>query len=139
MEPERLEIANAWKVIEAKQACFDNSRFECVGAERMVLQNASLAGTKITDANLSDLEIDGAQMGGAYIRNIGMPGEDHALYKPGAKQRSLTFENCELGGSRIVNCNLSHVEIADCNIQGLTINGVPIEEILREYEKAKQA
>lgn len=64
MKREVLKIIEAWKVIEAKHTCFDYSKFEATGAEHMYFDDVSLAGTKITNANLSKLEIDGAQMGG---------------------------------------------------------------------------
>ncbi|GIP38546.1 hypothetical protein J31TS4_18260 [Paenibacillus sp. J31TS4] len=136
MQTEVVAIKQATKRIEAKQASIDGSTFECVGASRMTFRDVCLAGTRITDANLSDLEIDGAQLGGATIRNIGMPGPGHSLYDPEAKQRPLTFENCELTGSRISGCNLTDVAITDCEMVGLTINGIPVEELLRVYEGA---
>jgi len=35
MEKEKLEIENSWKVIEARRACFDYSRFIQTGAEHI--------------------------------------------------------------------------------------------------------
>jgi hypothetical protein len=54
MERERLEIVNVWKVIDAKQACFDYSRFVTTGAEQMYFEDVSLAGTKITNAKSTE-------------------------------------------------------------------------------------
>ena len=105
---------------------------------------------KISNANLTELEIEGAQLGGAYIHNIGMPPKDHPMYVAGSQMRPLRFEDCALTGSQwtdcnmsevviddctlrgasITNCNLSGVELKDCNIQGMTINGVSVEELL---------
>ncbi|WP_165972389.1 pentapeptide repeat-containing protein [Paenibacillus piri] len=130
---EKLDIMNASKRLDVKNACIDQSRFVCVGAERLYFENVSLAGTKITDANMSDLEIDGAQLGGAFIHNIGLPPEGHPAYTPGAEQRPLRFESCDLRGSRIERCDLSRVEIADCELSGMTINGIPVEELLKSY------
>jgi uncharacterized protein YjbI with pentapeptide repeats len=64
---------------------------------------------KIANANLSDLEIEGAQLGGAYIHNIGMPPKDHPMHVPGSTMRPVRFEDCELHGSQFNDCNLSNV------------------------------
>ena len=97
----------------------------------------AMANVRIVNANLSDLEIEGAQLGGAYIHNIGMPPRDHPLYDPEARQRPLHFEDCDLHGSTITNCDLSGVELTDCNIKGLKINGILIEELINQYTVGK--
>ena len=127
MQPEIVQVTEEVKIINVKRACIDNSKFEDVSA----------TGLRITDANLSDLEIEGAQLGGAYIHNIGMPPQGHPAYSPDAKQRPLKFENCDLNGSTIRNCNLSAVDIDDCDIKGMKIFGVLVEDLLSEYHKSK--
>jgi len=132
---ERIELVNTSKLLDVRNASLDGSRFECAGLERMHFENVSLKGTKITDANLSDLEIDGAQLGGAYIHNIGMPPEGHPNYSPGAKQKSVRFDNCNLENSQITNCNLTGVEINNCDMDGMKINGILVADLLKKYEK----
>ena len=115
-----------------------------------------MTGAQIKDANLSDLEIEGAQLGGAYIHNIGIPPKGHPLYDPQKKMRPLKFEdcnltgimiedcklesgvisNCNLAGSLIDDCNLSGVELKNCNIKGLKIDGVDVGVLLDEYRKS---
>ncbi|WP_211745640.1 pentapeptide repeat-containing protein [Paenibacillus sp. Marseille-Q4541] len=136
---EQIELVNTTKILDVKNACLDGSRFICAGLERIYFENVSFAGTIITDANLSNLEIDGAQLGGAYIHNIGMPPEGHPNYHPEAKQNPIRFENCNLEGSEITNCNLTDLQINDCNVDGMKINGVLVSELLREYEKSINA
>ena len=95
------------------------------------LQEAGYAGgLTIVNANLSDMEIEGAQLGGAYIHNIGMPPKGHPMYVEGAKMRPVTFEDCQLANSQFKNCDLRGVELTDCHIAGMTINGIPVEELL---------
>jgi uncharacterized protein YjbI with pentapeptide repeats len=117
-----IQIFETQKTIILKHACIDNSDFNDVSA----------IGLKISNANLSDLEIDGAQLGGAYIHNIDMPPKGHPAYTPDAKQRPLKFENCNLNNSTVANCNLSGVTIENCNISGMKINGLLIDELLKE-------
>jgi len=125
MEKEIIQITNSVRVINVKKACIDDSYFEDISAKRI----------KIVDANLSDLEIEGAQMGGAYIHNIGMPPTGHPLYNPDARQKPIRFDNCDFNKSIINNCNLSGVAITDCNIKGMKINGILIEDLFRDTRK----
>jgi uncharacterized protein YjbI with pentapeptide repeats len=120
-----IEIKEDCKVIIAKNARLTNSDFFDV----------AMTNVKIVNANLSDLEIEGAQLGGAFIHHIGMPPKDHPMYDPEARQRPLRFEDCDLRGSTFTNCNLSGIELTDCNIKGMKIDGIAIEELLSTYAK----
>ena len=118
-----IEISQDMKILRVKQAMLDNSTFQDISAKNV----------KITDANLSDLEIEGAQIGGAFIHNIGMPPKGHPMYQPAARQRPVRFENCDLSNSTITNCNLENLLIDDCNVKGLKINGVLLDDLLKEH------
>jgi|GEM_PF-363979 len=122
-----IEITEAKKVIKVKTAMIDRSQFEDISARNL----------KITNANLSDLEIEGAQLGGAFIHNIGMPPKGHPFYDPDARQRPLRFDNCDLHGSIITNCDLAGVDISNCNIDGLKINGVLVDDLLKAHHRAE--
>jgi len=135
VERERLEIMNAWKVIEAKHACFDYSKIEASGAEHMQWEDVSLAGTKITNANMSHFEVDGAQMGGAYIHNIGIPKEGDLHYNPDTANLPVRFEHCEFEGAQFTKCVLSNVELIDCDVTGMKINGILVEDLLKLISK----
>ncbi len=131
---EKISIIEATKVIDAKYAHLDGSTFVMLKMSKTTFNDVDLSNLKIVNANLSDLEIEGAQLGGAYIHNIGMPPKDHPAYDEKAKQRPLRFEDCELSGSTITNCNLSNVSISDCNTTGMTINGILVEDLLKKYQ-----
>ena len=126
-----LEISDTKKLLTVKRAVIDDSRFYMVCMDRLQFDDISAKNIKISNANLSDLEIEGAQLGGAYIHNIGMPPKGHPAYQSTAKQRPLKFEDCDLNNTTITNCNLSGVSISDCDISGLKINGVLIEDLLK--------
>jgi uncharacterized protein YjbI with pentapeptide repeats len=125
---EKIEIKEDCKILMVKSAMLNNSQFDDV----------AMTNVKIANANLSDLEIEGAQLGGAFIHNIGMPPKDHPMYDPEARQRPLRFEDCDLNNSTLTNCNLSGVIVNDCNIQGMKINGIAVEELLVSYERSKR-
>ena len=129
----RLEIIETKKILDVKRTSIEDSEFEMICMDRSHFKDVSAKGVKITDANLSDLEIEGAQLGGAFIHNIGMPPKGHPMYDPAAKQRPLKFEDCDLNSTTITNCNLSGVIIDDCNLSGMTINGILVEDLLKQY------
>ena len=125
---ETIEIKEDCKIIIANKAMLSNSSFHDV----------AMVNVKIVNANLSDLEIEGAQLGGAYIHNIGMPPKGHPMYNPEDKQRPLRFEDCDLNNSMFTDCNLTGVTIAYCNLKGMKINGIPVEDMLNAHNNAKK-
>ena len=133
-QPEKISIIETAKVIEAKHACLAGSAFVMVNMSDANFDDVDLRKIKITNANLSDLEIEDAQLGGAYIHNIGLPPEGHPAYDPAARQRPLRFENCELSYSTIHDCNLEGVAITGCNTTGMTINGILVDDLLKKYQ-----
>ena len=116
-----IRIFEAVKLLDVERSCIDGSAFNDVSATKM----------KIVNANLSGLEIEGAQIGGAFIHNIGLPPKGHPMYVPGKEQKPVRFEDCDLHKSSFTNCNLSGIEINDCDIDGLKINGILVAELLR--------
>lgn len=132
---EKVQVNNTNKQIEAEKAMLANSSFRDVCMDGSNFWNVSLQKIKISNANISDLEIEGAQLGGAFIHNIGMPPKDHPMYDPNAKMRPVRFEHCELAGSSFQDCDLSGVAFTKCNFKGATIDGVSVEELLKAYGK----
>lgn len=129
---EHLDIIETRKILNVKMSNLNDSKFLQFCINNSYIEDVSATGVTIVDANLSDLEIKYAQLGGAYIHDIGMPPKGHPAYDPAAKQRPLKFENCDLNGSTISNCDLSNVNISDCNLTGMKINGVLVEELLKK-------
>jgi len=131
MEP--LVITREGKKLTVRESNLSDSDVRESCLDRTLFNDVSMQGIKIVDANLSDLEIEDAQLGGAYIHNIGMPPAGHPYYDPDAKQRPLRFENCDLAGSTWRDCNLSGAAFTDCQVKGMTINGLLVEDLLRSY------
>lgn len=131
---EQLDLIETTKILNVKRSVLNGSRFETFCLDDSSMTDVSAKKVKITDANLSDIEIQYAQLGGAYIHDIGLPPEGHPAYDPAAKHRPLKFENCDLNSSFITDCNLSGVAISDCNLKGMTINGILVEDLLKLYK-----
>ena len=131
---ELIEIKKATSRLEVTEAMLEQSTITMSCINGLVMEDVSATNVKIHDANLSDLEISDAQLGGAYIHNIGLPPEGHPAYQAGVKQRPIKFDNCDLNSSTINNCDLTGVHITDCNLSGMTINGISVEDLLKAYQ-----
>jgi uncharacterized protein YjbI with pentapeptide repeats len=132
---EHLKLFETKKILDVSRSSIEDSKFVMICMDRSHFRDVSAQQVKIMDANLSDLEIDGAQLGGAYIHNTGMPPKGHPMYNPDARQRPLKFENCDLSGSTITDCNLGGLSIDDCNLSGMKINGILVDDLLKNYKK----
>ncbi len=130
---DNITITQTPEVLSLAHGCIAEVSFVDTFVKHLSLENVCLTNAIIRNANLSDIEIEGAQLGGAYIHNIGMPPADHPLYDPAAKQRPLKFEDCTLEGSEFLHCDLSHVRLNDCTITGMLINGIPVADLLAAY------
>lgn len=131
----KLEIIDDDKILDVQMSQLNGSSFKNVMMNGLLLNDVSMTHCKVINANLSDLEIEGAQIGGAYIHNIGGPPEDHPAYDPAFKQRPVTFENCDLNNSSFSNCDLNGVSITDCNLSGMRINDILVTDLLNFYNK----
>ncbi len=132
---EQVNIIDTQKLLKVSKSLIDDVKIEQSCLQRAYFDDVNMSDCKIINANLSDLEIDGAQLGGAFIHNIGLPPEGSPYHVPGATQRPIKFKDCNFTGSTITDCNLTGISITDCNLQGMTINGIEVEELLRQYKK----
>ncbi|WP_232189284.1 hypothetical protein [Cohnella silvisoli] len=79
-------------------------------------------------ANLSHAVIDHVHLYGTEFLNIVLPQEGDGNFNPDGQYKPIIFRNS----------NLSNMEIIDCDISGLKINGILIEELLRDKEGGRQ-
>jgi catechol 2,3-dioxygenase-like lactoylglutathione lyase family enzyme len=129
-----MEIIDQMEKLTVRNSNVKGTEFECVELSESTFKNVNMSRVLINDANLSDLEIFEAQLGGAYIHSIGLPPKWHPAYREDqGEQRPLRFEQCELAGTTITSCDLKNVQIKQCNIEGLTINGIDISALINRY------
>ncbi|RED66317.1 pentapeptide repeat-containing protein [Cohnella lupini] len=141
-----MHLENEKNVITVVNSDITGSSFKNVRAEQVSIECANLTGITlndvnltsmtISDANLSDLAIDGAQWGGAQFKNIGFADKDQP--EPELQERNpLQFTHCSLREGIFTNCDLSNVKLENCNISGLMINGMKIEELIKQHTSSK--
>ncbi len=124
------------------------SEFYQVNLERSSYSNSNLMNMHITNCNLShstfrninfkhsyyaDLNLSYSKMrfvtlGGVCFIDTGL-GED---------RDPLSFERCDLEGTKIHHSNLRNLEITDCDVTGMTINNIPVEKLLEAYHREQK-
>jgi len=117
-------------------AMAQNLSFECCDASRISFNNANLSGGKISDANLSELVIAGAQWGGAQISDVGYSNDSDP--QSGRHPVPVKFTHCNFSEGLIDDSDLSNLRLENCNIEGLTINGIRIDELIEKHLAAKE-
>ncbi|GFN33525.1 GNAT family N-acetyltransferase [Paenibacillus xylaniclasticus] len=100
--------------------------------------DCNFSGTKWTNLNmthtlLADLRLSGSEIG--FVAMDGVLIHDTHL---GASRQPMTFERCDLSGALIRDSRLTGVRIEGCDVKGMTIDGIPVENLLAAYRE-KQA
>lgn len=116
----------------ALHANLTGSRFEDVCLSDAEFDNVNLGKAKFHNVNLSDISVTAVQIGGAKFRHVGPPPDKDGKQ---ARQRPVTFEEAMLCDSTFRKVDMSNVKIIDCNIQGMTIDGVLVTDLLKEYQR----
>ena len=115
----------------AEHANISGSRFHDVNLAQAEFDDVNMTQVRFHNINMSDITVSAVQMGGARFKHIGLP--------PGSKekQRPLSFEEADLNGTTISRCDLSHVKIESCKVEGMTIDGIPVTDLLAAYRQKK--
>jgi GNAT superfamily N-acetyltransferase len=88
-------------------------------------QNINFTHSLFADLNLSYSKIAHVTLGAVRFLNTDLgEGED-----------PLSFERCNLQGSKFSNCNLKGVEIQKSDLSGMKIDNIPVEELLGAYKR----
>jgi hypothetical protein len=117
--------------LEFKNVSIPNLKIDCADVTKCFFNNLNMSKGKITDADLSELVIDGAQWGGAHFQYIGYGNQS----RPDLEHNKLgvLFSNCSFQNGTLSDCNFSNTRLENCKIEGLTINGVPVEQLMELY------
>ena len=108
------------------------SEFEDLNMAGTQFTNINLSGSRFHDINFSDVHFKAAQIGGTTFKHIGLPpdkdGKQH-------RQRPVTFEEGMLCDSVFRKMDLTNVKITDCDVTGMTIDGILVTNLLKEWKK----
>jgi uncharacterized protein YjbI with pentapeptide repeats len=115
----------------AEHADISSSEFHDVNLSGADFDDVNLSRARFHNINLSDIQVSGVQIGGATFKHVGPPPDKDGKQ---ARQRPVTFEEAMLCDSTFRKVDMSNVKIIDCNIQGMTIDGVLVTDLLKEYK-----
>ena len=115
-----------------KHDCESGWEFEDMNMAGTRFTNINLSGSRFHDINFSDVLFTAAQIGGTTFRHIGPPpckegGQD--------RQRAVTFEEGMLCDSTFRKMDMTNVKIIDSDVTGMTIDGIPVADLLGEWRK----
>ena len=119
----------------AEHADLSGSQFHDVNMAGTQFDNVNLSKARLHNINLSDISITAAQIGGATFRHIGPPPDKEGKQE---RQRPVAFEEMMLCDSTFRKVDLSNVRIEDCDLKGMTIDGIPVTDLIAAYRQREK-
>lgn len=116
----------------ANHANISGSKFHDVNLSGADFDNVNLSNARFHNINLSDIQVSAVQIGGATFKHVGPPPDKDGNQ---ARQRPVRFEEAMLCDSTFQKVDMSNVKIIDCNIEGMTIDGMLVTDLLKEYKR----
>ncbi|EJS46631.1 GNAT family N-acetyltransferase [Bacillus nitratireducens] len=118
---------------ECYQVTLEGSSFSNSNLMSSHINNCNLSHSKFHNINFrntlfADLNFSNSEM--ALVTLEGVRFIDTSL---GDEGNPITFERCNLKGSKIKNRNLRNVEIQQSDITGMKINDIPVADLLELY------
>jgi GNAT superfamily N-acetyltransferase len=130
-----------------------NTQYENCNLSATEFYQVNLEGSAISNSNVSNLHVSNCNLSHSKFQNINYRNTLFAdLNLSNSKMRfvtlgdvqfidtnlgddgkSVSFERCDLKGSKISNCDLRNVEIAESDVAGMKINNIPVDELLKAY------
>ncbi|MFJ7825706.1 GNAT family N-acetyltransferase [Psychrobacillus sp. NPDC096623] len=100
-----------------------NSHISNCNLSHSKFQNLNLRNSLYADLNLSNSEMIFVTLGGVNFIDTNL----------GDENMPISFERCDLEGSKFSNSNLRNVEIQNSDLTGMKIDNVPVEELIDAY------
>jgi len=116
----------------AEHADLSGSRFHDVNLSGAEFDDVNMSKVRFHNINMSDITVTAVQIGGAHFKHIGPPPDKDGRQ---ARQRPVLFEEMMLCDGTFRKVDLSNVQIKDCNTDGMTIDGIPVADMMAAYKK----
>lgn len=124
-------------------ACLKGAVIESSDLREAMFTHVNLVNSKWEHIYFSNVHVNMIQLGGTIFENIIRPEAKTSELEeePGTagwvNVEPVQFKNSDLSNAIFDSCNLTNVEIKDCQIEGLSIDGIPIDELLKVYHENK--
>jgi GNAT superfamily N-acetyltransferase len=100
-----------------------NTHFSNCNLSHSKFQNINFRHSLFADLNLSHSKLRLVTLGGVRFIDTNL-GDD---------ETPISFERCDLQGTKIRNSNLRNLEIQDSDLRGMKIDNIPVEKLLEVY------
>lgn len=143
-----LDIGNLVENKDVSNTQYENCNMEKteyyeVGLEGSSFSNSNLANIHISNCNLSHSKFQNINFKHSYyvdlnlsyskMRLVTLGGVRFIDTNLGDDKEPLSFERCDLQGTKISNSNLRNLQIIDSDITGMTIDNIQVEKLLEVY------
>lgn len=113
-----------------------STAFENVNLGKSTLNNINLGGIQACGVNLSDASFSATNLDGTSFKDIGpRSGPDERA----RNRNGVRFEDATLNDSLFERCDMANVRMVGCEMEGMTIDGVPIVDLLAAYRRERTA
>ncbi|PEV97766.1 GNAT family N-acetyltransferase [Bacillus cereus] len=128
---ENCNLANT----EYYQVNLKNSSFVGSNVMHMNMSNCNVSQSKFRNINFRNSSYADLNLSGSKFNLVTLGGVQFKDISLGEGKESISFERCDLEGSKVMNCSLKNVEIQNSDITGMKINNIPVEELLELYNR----
>ncbi len=111
------------------------SEFEDLDMSESRFADINLSEATFHDINLTESTFSAVDLDGALFTHIGPPTPEPWNTSMGC---AIRFEEAALTGSSFVRVNLGNVRLVDCLVEGMTIDGIPVTELIAAYRAQKK-
>ena len=132
----------------------DEAKFGCVGMQKTEFTNVDFTGAKFTNckfnnADFADCDVTGMKVDRVdMVKNVRHPRVwDAGIYEKSifydANLRQSTFEDVTLDEAKFIsvsmkNASFRNTELTDCDLNGMTVDGISVEEAIAFYKENKR-
>ncbi|MTH51868.1 GNAT family N-acetyltransferase [Bacillus mangrovi] len=96
--------------------------------------NCNLSGSKFQNINFRDSLFADLNLSNSKLRHVTLEGIKVMDSTLGERNHPVTFERCDLEGTKISGCSLKNAQITKSEIEGMTIDGISVEKLLEVYD-----
>ena len=124
---QNIDMTGSRFVSDTEDGNLSGVEFEQSNLAFSSFNNINFSQVRFRDCDWTNVAISYIQMGGSHFKQVSVSdGED---------QQGIDFENAHLDDTIFKGCSLKDVAITNCNTKGMTIDGIPLQDLVDAYQK----
>ncbi|MDF2837170.1 MAG: pentapeptide repeat-containing protein, partial [Paenibacillus sp.] len=123
-----------------QMANFKGAELHGIDMRNTSFQHANFVNATWRHIYFSNVFVDSIQLGGTVFENIKRPNPAESSFEEEAgtdgwiNAEPVAFRNSDLSEAVFENCDLSKVRISACRLEGMTIDGIPVDALMKAYQ-----